>query len=243
MIYLLRGYLAGHVLDQAFQDRPDQGLPARNASIESFAIHVRNVVAFLYNLKGRGSGDHHFADDYVTDIGAYRKARPRRPPALERDVVDRIHKQVAHLNYARAGYAPEERLWLYDDICLAFAPVVRSFLSYVDPAKVSPEFVDQVQRVLPPEPPSVSVGDSASPEVVIAPPTWSSSSVPPGLMLSAVALRVIWTPLTRLRPSPPSVDRSFLMVSLGSGLDSCTPIEPSPCVSMDSKIASPSDPS
>jgi hypothetical protein len=139
MVYLLRGYLAGHVLDQAFQHRPDQGLPARNASIESFAIHVRNVIAFLYNLKGRGSGDHHFADDYVTDIGAYRKARPRRPPALDREVVDRIHKQVAHLNYARAGYAPEERVWLYDDICLALAPVVRSFLSYVDPAKVSPE--------------------------------------------------------------------------------------------------------
>ena len=35
-------------------------------------------------------------------------------------------------------------------------------ISYVDPAKVSPEFVDQVQGVLPSEPPSVSSVDPAS---------------------------------------------------------------------------------
>lgn len=67
MIYLLRGYLAGHVLDQAFQARGDKGLPARNALIESFAIHVRNVIAFLYNVRGRGAAEDLIANDYVAD--------------------------------------------------------------------------------------------------------------------------------------------------------------------------------
>jgi hypothetical protein len=107
MIYLLRGYLADRVLDKAFQGRSDEGMPARNASIESFAIHVRNVIACLYNVKGRRSGDHPFADDYVTDTQAYRKARPKRPgSALDKAVVDRIQTQVVHLHYARGGYAP-----------------------------------------------------------------------------------------------------------------------------------------
>jgi hypothetical protein len=150
MIYLLRGYLAGRVLDQAFQTSGDQGLPARNAAVESFAIHLRNVITFLYNVKGRGSGQHLFADDYVTDRHAYRKARPARSPgsALDRGVVERIHQQVAHLSHARGGYTPEERVWLYDEICQALDPVMRTFLSYVDPAKVSRDFVEEAQRVL-----------------------------------------------------------------------------------------------
>jgi hypothetical protein len=163
MIYLLRAYLAGHVIDLAFHDRPDQGLPARNASIESFAIHVRNVIAFLYNIKGRGSEDHQFAIHYVTDTQAYRKARPKRPGSpLDRAVVDRIHTQVAHLNYGRGEYPPEERLWLYDEICGALDAVIRAFLRYVDPAKVSPDFVDGVQRVLPSAPSNHEAVSSAA---------------------------------------------------------------------------------
>jgi hypothetical protein len=149
MIYLLRGYLADRVLDKAFQGRSDEGMPARNASIESFAIHVRNVIACLYNVKGRRSGDHLFADDYVTDTQAYRKARPKRPgSALDKAVVDRIQTQVVHLHYARGGYAPADRVWLYDDICEALDPVVRNFLRYLDPAKVSADFVDEARHVL-----------------------------------------------------------------------------------------------
>ena len=37
---------------------------------------------------------------------------------------------------------------MYDDICEALDPVVRNFLSYVDPAKVSADFVDEAQHVL-----------------------------------------------------------------------------------------------
>ena len=163
MVYLLRGYLADRVLDQVFHDRGDEDLPARNASIESFAIHVRNVIACLYNVKGRRSGDHLFADDYVTDTQAYRKARPKRPgSALDKAVVDRIQTPVVHLNYARGGYAPEKRVWLYDDICEALDPVVRSFLSYVDPAKVCRDFVEEAQRVLATRPSTEAQFDPAS---------------------------------------------------------------------------------
>lgn len=149
MIYLLRGYFAGRVLDQALQTRGDHGLPARNAAIESFAIHVRNVITCLYNRKGRGSGEHLFADDYVTDRHAYRKARPTRPgTALDRAVVDRIHTQVAHLSHARGGYTPEERVWLLRRDLPSTRPLIRTFLSYVDPAKVSRDFVEEARRVL-----------------------------------------------------------------------------------------------
>jgi hypothetical protein len=148
MIYLLRGYFAERVLDQALQTRSDHGLPARNAAIESFAIHVRNVIAFLYVARTRSAADDLFADDYVTDFRAYKKARPAKGSTLGSAVVNRIHRQIAHLSHARGGYAPEERVWLYDEICEALDPVVRSFLSYVDPTKVSADFVDEVQHVL-----------------------------------------------------------------------------------------------
>lgn len=162
MVYLLRGYLAGHVLDQAFQHRPDQGLPARNASIESFAIHVRNVIAFLYVAHTRGSAEDHFADEYVTDFRAYKRARPAKGSTLGKAFVKRIDRQIAHLSHERARYTPEERLWLYDEICDALDPVIRAFLRYVDPAKVSSDFVEEAQRALAVRVPAYAQIDSAS---------------------------------------------------------------------------------
>jgi hypothetical protein len=66
---------------------------------------------------------------------------------------------------------------------------------------------------------------------------------PPGLMLKAMAARGSSTPLTSDSPVPPSVRRSPRMVRRGSSRLTCTPTEPSPWVVMESKTASPSDPS
>lgn len=150
MLYMLRDYLAGEVLDTAFKNRADKGLPARNASIEAFALHLRSLIAFFYNIRGRSGGAHDLiANDYVRDRRAYARARPKRGEGsvLGPDIVDRVHKQVAHLTLARNAFPPEQRVWLYEDVCQALAPVIRAFLAYIDPSKVVPDFVQQVERL------------------------------------------------------------------------------------------------
>jgi hypothetical protein len=150
MLYLLRNYFAERVLDRALEDREDRGLPARNASVEAFALHLRSLINFFYNHRGRGAQDDLVANDYVRDRKAYANARPKRDPALERDVVERISRQVVHLTYARGGYPPAESVWLYDKACQALDPVIRAFLAWVDPSKLVPRFAEQVERVLKP---------------------------------------------------------------------------------------------
>ena len=65
MVYLLRSYLARKVVDDALRARGDSGLPARNALIESWAINLRSVIAFIYLTRGSGTAEDHIADDYV----------------------------------------------------------------------------------------------------------------------------------------------------------------------------------
>lgn len=89
--------------------RHGQGLNAlaRNVFIEAFTVHLRAVVAFLYDPKSRP--DDVISDEYVNDVARWHRARRGKPQKLRR-AAERMNKQVGHLTRRRyRGNAPQKQ--------------------------------------------------------------------------------------------------------------------------------------
>jgi hypothetical protein len=74
--------------------------PIHNAFINSFAVHVRNLVDFLYEPKGETKSDAILAEHYLSSGQDWTKIRPTLTKKLK-DAKIRCDKQVAHLTYTR----------------------------------------------------------------------------------------------------------------------------------------------
>src|SRR5438067_333156 len=70
----------------------------RNAVLEAFATHARVLAAFLYG--GRGGADDVIADDCVRDVAQWKRARPKKPAALDTAQL-RASGEIAHLTRRR----------------------------------------------------------------------------------------------------------------------------------------------
>jgi hypothetical protein len=80
----------------------------RNACVESFGMHSRNLIDFLYPSPNRRPDDV-TAEDYVDRAQAWEKARGRMPRKLQRAKV-RANEQIAHLTRLRyLGRAPQKQ--------------------------------------------------------------------------------------------------------------------------------------
>lgn len=120
-------------------------LLVRNAMVETFPMHVRQLVDFFWkerssNRKGERDA---FAADYF-DPGEWAMLRPERPPELGAVWV-KVGWGIVHLTYGRANVTPEEKLWQPLAICRVLVPVVRCFIDNVDPAKLDPEWFDAMR--------------------------------------------------------------------------------------------------
>ena len=117
----------------AMVDKIDKGVEKgyeRNAYIESFAIHVRNLVSFLYTdtIKSDDVLAVHFFDDSEKWI----KIRPSKTKLLQENYV-KINKKVAHLSYKRRDY---KRGWKYKLIAHHIYIVLLIFLHHADEERI-----------------------------------------------------------------------------------------------------------
>lgn len=82
-----------------------------NALLECFAVHVRCLDGFLWGQRGRGKPLDALASDFC-DEGAWRRERPKRPPALV-DVEERkrMGREIVHLSYERSGVPADQKDW------------------------------------------------------------------------------------------------------------------------------------
>jgi hypothetical protein len=116
-----------------------------NALLESFAIHVRALLDFLYNdgpLK-----DDIVASDYF-DSGYWFLKRPNKPSLLEKVHKNIINKLVAHLTYFRLNVGREEA-WEYGKIANEIAVVFARFRDLVYKGHVSPAFYEFMETLIP----------------------------------------------------------------------------------------------
>ena len=86
----------------------------KNALLESFAIHFRALVDFLYRPANARSDDM-AAEDFFDDQARWSEVRPTISPILDRGR-RRAHKEIAHLTYARLAITESEKGWPFREI-------------------------------------------------------------------------------------------------------------------------------
>ena len=112
----------------------------QNAELESFCLHVRNLLDFFYpELRGRQArwGDV-VAQDFLP-AGDWQTGKPPVAEALAK-VGIRVDKQLAHLTYARLRATEAHSQWDFLQITAALSEVVQVFVHLAEPSLLSPEW-------------------------------------------------------------------------------------------------------
>jgi hypothetical protein len=104
--------------------------PLSNAVLESFTIHTRVLLDFLYANTEKAKTDDVMAEDYFTPPSTWTEARPAKSDLIG-SVHRRVGKEVAHLTYARQDVTPETKPWRFSAIANEVNAAVRQFLSLV----------------------------------------------------------------------------------------------------------------
>jgi len=103
-----------------------------NACLESFVLHVRNLIDFLYP-PASPKPDDILSDQYVRDEVTWRTCRPAKTPLLL-DAETRVNKLAAHLTYSRLQL---DKTWKFSDIRADLCRVITCFVDQLAPARMA----------------------------------------------------------------------------------------------------------
>lgn len=115
---------------------PGQG-PIANALLESFVIHVRAVMDFLYADKPQV--DDVIAEDFFDTPDQWTKMRSALSELLSQ-AKRRAGKEVAHLTYARLDVTPETKPWPFVQITNEISTVIKTFIENVPKNKLGSQW-------------------------------------------------------------------------------------------------------
>jgi hypothetical protein len=101
-----------------------------NALVESFAIHLRNMLDFLWPDKPKRKSDWVIAADFFPSPSDWEKLRPEISQLLSDSRV-RAAREIAHLTYARLAVDPEQKDWNVRQIANEVTRVVEKFIRHV----------------------------------------------------------------------------------------------------------------
>jgi hypothetical protein len=103
--------------------------PLSNVLVESFAVHVRNLIDFLYAAQPRT--DDVVAEDFVADVVQWPLIRPVMSDVLLR-AKRRADKEIAHLTYTRLAVTDDAKPWPFVEIFGQIVPVFELFMENVE---------------------------------------------------------------------------------------------------------------
>jgi hypothetical protein len=103
--------------------------PMNNALLESFTIHARALLDFLYTPEKLREDDV-IAEDFFDDPAQWVSIRPVKTTILQ-TVHHRVGKEIAHLTYARQEVAPEMKAWPFAQIGKEIISICSLFLKSI----------------------------------------------------------------------------------------------------------------
>jgi len=106
----------------------------RNALVESFTVHARILLDFLYS--SRPKPDDVITEDFFDNGSTWLQKRPAKSQLLT-TIHKRVGKEVAHLTYARLAVTPEAKQWSFVNIANEIGAVLKKFLQLVPDSRVS----------------------------------------------------------------------------------------------------------
>ena len=119
-----------------------------NALLESFTIHVRNLLDFLY---GPGSKpDDVLSDDFFDDPSLWPQKRPPKSSLLA-EAHKRVGKEVAHSTYGRLKVTPETKPWSYLLIAREIGAVLQEFIKFVPTIRLNERVMKALKELQVPD--------------------------------------------------------------------------------------------
>lgn len=115
----------------------------QNALMESWALHARNLLAFLYD--DRPARDDAIAGDFIE--GWREKRGPKA--ALLGLAQAKASKEMAHLSYVRAQLTEDERQWHHAPIIVEIGKPLHLFVDEASEAVVTDGFHEGAREALP----------------------------------------------------------------------------------------------
>jgi hypothetical protein len=102
-----------------------------NSIHDSFLIHARRMIEFLYNTSDLVYDNDLIAEDYFESPEIWRMLRPALPDVLERERKD-VGKLLAHFTYQVKEYPSGRIKWETSDIYVSIFTAFQKFISEVD---------------------------------------------------------------------------------------------------------------
>jgi len=115
-----------------------------NALLESFVVHVRAVMDFLYAPE-KPQTDDVIAEDFFQTSESWRQLRPSLSESLSQ-AKRRAGKEIAHLTYARLDVTPETKPWHFVQIANEISAVINVFLQNVSKDKLGSQWQQPVEQ-------------------------------------------------------------------------------------------------
>ncbi len=105
---------------------PELATVLRNVVVESFGVHLRNLVDFLYPRSTVKTSDVIAADYYPN--GSLPHDFPKISSSLER-ARRRADKELSHLTTSRISGAPPEKAWEHKELAAEIRKLLLTFVS------------------------------------------------------------------------------------------------------------------
>jgi hypothetical protein len=113
----------------------DNGFPL-SALLESFAIHLRNLIDFFYTQPGDARNDDLVAADFFDLPSAW---NPGAIPKSLADARERANKEVSHITYKRKGGSDPTKPWPVADLFNEVHAVSAKFSAGASSMKLHPK--------------------------------------------------------------------------------------------------------
>jgi hypothetical protein len=118
-----------------------------NALVESFVIHVRGLIEFLYS-DTRKRKDDGIAADLVRDAAAWTAVRGKLPDDLA-EVKKRADKEIAHITFSRKRLSQQAQDWGIGDVYVSITRVLAQFVPLVPEDRVIPQWHARMWKRIP----------------------------------------------------------------------------------------------
>jgi hypothetical protein len=113
----------------------------RNALMEAFAIHARNLLDFLYE---KPRGDDASACHYLKDPAEWwTTEKPTVPDHLRR----RVNKEVTHLTYERLKVPPDKKRWPFMEVLKPLSECLDLWAAKADPSRLAQDCLTAIAQL------------------------------------------------------------------------------------------------
>ncbi len=114
-----------------------------NAMVESYVIHLRNLISFLYSEKVESKDI--IAADFFEDIKVWYQKRPAISQGLKK-ARERSHKEVVHLTTDRIAEQVPEKEWPVSKLIGEVKRLMRLFANLASPERLDPSVKELLSK-------------------------------------------------------------------------------------------------